>query len=62
MRWRRKARRGVGVGRSVQTPVRGENLAGFLQLAEHDEGEHQIVPAKQNELMPVSVALLTKNF
>ena len=25
------ARRGVGVGRSVQTPVRGENLAGFLQ-------------------------------
>ena len=37
------ARRGVGVGRSVQSPVRGENLAGFLQLAEHDEGEHQIV-------------------
>ena len=29
------ARRGVGVGRSVQTPVRGENLAGFLRLAEH---------------------------
>ena len=33
------ARRGVGVGRSVHMPVRGENLAGFLQLAEHDEGE-----------------------
>ena len=27
----------------VQTPVRGENLAGFLQLAEHDEGEHHVV-------------------
>ena len=39
------ARRGVGVGRSVQTPVRGDNQAGFLQLAEHDEGEHQIVAA-----------------
>ena len=39
------ARGGVGVGRCVQTPVRGENLAGFLQLAEHDEGEHQIVAA-----------------
>jgi hypothetical protein len=37
------ARRGIGVGRSVQTPIRGENLAGFLLLAEHDEGEHQIV-------------------
>jgi hypothetical protein len=37
------ARRGVDVGRSVQTPVLGENLAGFLQLAEHDEGENQIV-------------------
>ncbi len=35
------ARRGVGVGRSVQTPVCDENLAGFLQLAEHDEGEHK---------------------
>ena len=39
------ARRGVGVGRSVQTPVRGENLASSLQLAEQDEGEHQIVAA-----------------
>ena len=37
------ARRGVGVGRSVQTPVSGENPAGLLQLAEHDEGEYQIV-------------------
>lgn len=36
------ARRGVGVGRCVQTPVRGENLAGFLQLAEHDEDRHEI--------------------
>jgi hypothetical protein len=25
-----QARRGVGVWRSAQTPVRGENLAGFL--------------------------------
>lgn len=39
-------RRGVGVGRSVQTPVRRENLAGFLPLAEHDEGEQKIVAPK----------------
>ena len=53
----RYARRGVGVGRSVQTPVRGENLAGFPQLAEHDEGdegEHQIVAAVDGHRMVVS--------
>ncbi|HQZ65152.1 MAG TPA: hypothetical protein PLY87_08760 [Planctomycetaceae bacterium] len=44
---------GVGVGWSVQTPVRGENLAGFVQLAEQDEGEHQIVAAMDGQRMDV---------
>ena len=48
------ALRGVGVGWSVQTPVRGENLAGFLQLAEHDEGERQIVAAMDGKRMGVA--------
>lgn len=40
------ARRGVGAGRSVQTPVRGEELAGFLQLGERDEGKYEIAAAR----------------
>ena len=48
------ARRGVGVGRSVWTPVRGENLAGFPQLAEQDEREHQIVATIGGEWMVVA--------
>ena len=48
-----EARGGVGVGWSVQTPVRGENLAGFLQLAGQDEGEHQIVAAMDGQRMDV---------
>jgi len=48
------ARRGVGVGRSVQTPVRGENLAGFLQLAEQDKSEHQVVAAMNSHRLCVA--------
>ena len=48
-----EARGGVGVGWSVQTPVRGENLAGLLQLAEHEEGEHQMVAAIDGQRMDV---------
>ena len=57
------ARRGVGAGRSVQSPVRGENLAGFLQLAEHDEGEHQIVAVKPTrEIGPNKVVAASVSF
>src|ERR1035441_3914974 len=49
------ARRGVGVGRCVQTPVRGENLAGFLQLAEQDDGEGQIVVVMDGRRMDENV-------
>ena len=48
-----EARGGVGVGWSGQTPVRGGNLAGFLQLAGQDEGEHQIVAAMDGQRMDV---------
>jgi len=40
-------------GWSVQTPVRGKNLAGFLQLAKQDEDEHQIVAAMNGQRMNV---------
>ena len=42
------ARRGVGVGRSVQTPVRGENLAGFRQLVQRDKRRASTVQPLNN--------------
>ena len=56
-----EARGGVGVGPalslsngwSVQPPVRGENLAGFLQLAGQEESEHQMVAAIDGQRMDV---------
>ena len=52
--------RGVVLARGVQTPVRGGNLAGFLQLAGQDEGEHQIVAARMvvGWMSPSSLAVV----
>ena len=55
MRWRRKARRGVVLAWSgaFRRQFAARIWQSYFQLAEHDEGEHQIVAAMDGQRMDV---------
>ena len=55
MRWRRKARRGVVLawGRAFRRQFAVRIWRSYFQLAEHDEGEHQMVAAMDGQRMDV---------